>query len=53
MGISPEQALGAVRLSLGRETTEEHIDRAAAILVDAWHLTAHHPMSRAQKIAAS
>jgi cysteine desulfurase len=53
MGISPEQALGAVRLSLGRETTEEDIDRAAAILVDAWRRTAHHPMSRAQRIAAS
>ncbi|HEV2805417.1 MAG TPA: cysteine desulfurase family protein [Chthoniobacterales bacterium] len=32
MGLPPELAEGAVRLSLGRETTTEEIERAAAIL---------------------
>jgi cysteine desulfurase len=32
MGIPREQALGAVRLSLGRWTTEEQVDRAAEAL---------------------
>ncbi|MHB0877101.1 MAG: cysteine desulfurase family protein [Anaerolineae bacterium] len=36
MGISRERALGAVRLSLGRYTTTEEVDRAAASLVRAW-----------------
>ncbi len=35
MGIEPEVALGAVRLSLGRSTTEEQIGQAAAALVRA------------------
>ncbi len=33
MGLAPERRRGAVRLSLGRHTTEEDIDRAAAALV--------------------
>jgi cysteine desulfurase len=34
MGIAAEDALGAVRLTLGRGTTEAMIDRAAALLVE-------------------
>jgi cysteine desulfurase len=34
MGISREQALGAVRLSLGRWTTEAQVEQAAAALVE-------------------
>jgi cysteine desulfurase len=33
MGIRPEEALGSVRLTLGRFTTEEEIRRAAAVLL--------------------
>jgi cysteine desulfurase len=36
MGIPPEQALGAVRLSLGRPTNQDEVDRSAAILIAAW-----------------
>ncbi|MDI3341686.1 MAG: cysteine desulfurase family protein [Sphaerobacter sp.] len=32
MGVAPDTAIGAVRLSLGRLTTEDEIDRAAAAL---------------------
>jgi cysteine desulfurase len=35
MGVSPELGCGAVRLSVGRFTTDEEIDRAAAALVRA------------------
>ena len=35
MGIAPEAALGAVRLTLGRDTTEAEIERAADRLLDA------------------
>jgi cysteine desulfurase len=35
MGIPRDQALGAVRLSLGRWTTERQVDQAAAALVEA------------------
>jgi cysteine desulfurase len=34
MGVPPEIGRGAVRLSVGRFTTEEEIDRAAALLID-------------------
>jgi cysteine desulfurase len=37
MGLSRRRALGAVRLSLGRWTTEAEVDRAAAALVAAGH----------------
>jgi cysteine desulfurase len=37
MGVSPEDALGSVRLTLGRSTTEEAIDRAGDALVRSWH----------------
>ena len=36
MGVAPEAALGAVRLSLGRDTAEAEIDRAAEALASAW-----------------
>ena len=36
MGLAPERALGAVRLSLGRWTTEEEIRAAAALLADGY-----------------
>jgi cysteine desulfurase len=36
MGLTPEVAAGAVRLSLGRFTTEAEIDRAAEALIGAW-----------------
>jgi len=36
MGLPPEVALGAVRLSLGRSTAEKEIDLAATALVAAW-----------------
>jgi cysteine desulfurase len=35
--IAPEVAQGTVRLSLGWHTTSEEIERATALLVDAWH----------------
>lgn len=36
MGVAPEEALGSVRLTLGRGTTEEEVARAADALVGAW-----------------
>ena len=36
MGIAPEIASGTIRLSLGWYTTEDEIERAASLLLDAW-----------------
>ncbi len=36
MGVRPDEALGTVRLTLGRGTTEAHVARAAEILGQAW-----------------
>ena len=36
MGVAPQEALGTVRLTLGRGTTPEQIERASAVLVQAW-----------------
>ena len=36
MGVSDEQARGTVRLSVGWQTTEDEIDRAASLLLEAW-----------------
>jgi cysteine desulfurase len=36
MGVKPEEALGSVRLTLGRGTTEAEIVRAAEALAGAW-----------------
>ena len=35
MGVSPDDALGTVRLTLGRGTTEAHVERAAELLAAA------------------
>jgi cysteine desulfurase len=37
MGVTPEKAIGSVRLTLGRRNTVEEIDRAADLLANAWH----------------
>jgi cysteine desulfurase len=36
MGITPEEALGSVRLTTGRSTTREEVDRAAELLALSW-----------------
>ena len=36
LGISPETAIGAVRLTLGRSSTPHGIDQAATILAERW-----------------
>ncbi|MDI3285013.1 cysteine desulfurase family protein [Polyangium sp. 15x6] len=36
MGVKPEEAIGSVRLTLGRGTTEAEIVRAAEVLAAAW-----------------
>lgn len=36
MGLPEEVARGTVRLSVGRATSEEEVEQAAAMLVDAW-----------------
>lgn len=45
MGLSADRALGAVRLSLGRMTTELEVDQAAAALVAAYYSAAGIPAS--------
>ncbi len=42
MGFDRERALAAVRLSVGRTTTEAEIDTAAAALIGAWHTVSAH-----------
>lgn len=41
MGVDPVKALGAVRLSLGRETTEPQVREAAEALAAAWRTCLH------------
>ena len=41
MGIPASEALGSVRLTLGRTTTADGVDRAAAALVRGWQVLAH------------
>ncbi len=36
MGVGAEQALGSIRLSLGRSTSPDDIERAATALISAW-----------------
>lgn len=36
LGVSPEIARGTIRLSVGWYTSEEQVDRAASLLLDAW-----------------
>ncbi len=38
MGVSAEQARGTVRLSVGWYTTEDEVDRAAGLLLEAWQM---------------
>lgn len=40
LGVPPREALGTVRLTLGRRTTAREVERAAAILVRAWRAVA-------------
>ncbi len=43
MGCRPEQQRGTVRLSLGWHTSQEEIDRASNLLIDAWENLAGTP----------
>ena len=36
MGMTPQESQGTVRLSVGWTTSEEEVDRAASLLIDAW-----------------
>ena len=36
MGIAPQEALGAVRLTLGRGTTDDDVTRAADVMIRGW-----------------
>jgi cysteine desulfurase len=36
MGVAPEDAIGSVRLTLGRGTTEEDVVRASDALIRSW-----------------
>jgi cysteine desulfurase len=36
LGVRAEVAQGTIRLSVGWYTTEEEVDRAASLLLDAW-----------------
>lgn len=36
MGVRPDEALGTVRLTLGRGSTQKHVDQAAKLLTEAW-----------------
>jgi cysteine desulfurase len=40
LGVSTEEAIGSVRLTLGRGTTEVDVDEAANALVESWHRVA-------------
>ena len=41
MNLTEEQALGSVRLSIGRQTTEEQVLLAGQMLIQAWKKTTH------------
>lgn len=43
MGVPADEALGSVRLSLGRGTTETQIERAATDLAGAWQMLTTNP----------
>ncbi len=36
IGLTPDEAFGTMRLSVGWYTSEEEVDRAASLLLDAW-----------------
>jgi len=42
LGLAPEHAEGTVRLSVGWYTSEDEVDRAASLLLDAWE-SLHQP----------
>lgn len=39
MGVAPAASLGSVRLTLGRDTSPDHVAKAAAALVESWRRT--------------
>jgi cysteine desulfurase len=43
MGVAPDEAIGSVRLTLGRGTTEDDVMRAAESLVRSWRGLAANP----------
>lgn len=45
MGVAPQDALGSVRLTLGRTTTEADIDSASALLIASWRQQVGGPVS--------
>jgi cysteine desulfurase len=45
MGLTPEEATGAVRLSVGRWSTEEDVDQAAEALAQAYEMVALSPLT--------
>jgi len=47
MGLDARRAMGAVRLSVGRATTEADVERAARALVQAWERLRAMPLARA------
>jgi cysteine desulfurase len=47
MGVAPDDALGSVRLTLGRNTTEDQVTSAATVLAHAWErVVAKHPVPK-------
>lgn len=46
MGVPADEALGSVRLTLGRHTTEDDVSRAAEALARAWRAVSSHPPAR-------
>jgi cysteine desulfurase len=52
MGLSDADAVGAVRLTLGRSTTEADIDRAAQVLADSWSTLRSNSESGARDLRA-
>ena len=44
IGLSAEEAVGTVRLSVGWYTNDEEIEKAANLLIDAWENTARTPL---------
>lgn len=41
MGVPAEDAIGSVRLTLGRHTSEDDIERAARALIRSWRELVH------------
>jgi hypothetical protein len=50
MGVPADEALGSVRLTLGRGTTEDEVERAADALVGLWRgIAGSRPASRPEQ----